>query len=150
METLIRLLGDRKIAPPKNLTEVVKGYGYNPKELTEEQAQLVADELSKGQLAPKPSNGNGRSQPPNDETLKQALLHAFGERKKELGAFEAQLSVHRQAFVESWVNQNLDRIKNTSNDAFEMLKAELLKEEANAENFLRAADELASELFAIR
>lgn len=150
METLKQILSDRKIASPKNLTDIVKGYGYDPEKLTADEAKLVADELGKGQLAkpPAPANGNGkRSLQPSDETLKVALLHAFSKRKEELTAFEKQLKGHQDAWVENWVNQNLDKIRNTSNDAFEMLKAELLKEEANADSFLRAADELASELF---
>lgn len=154
METLIKLLSDRRIAPPKNLTEVVKGYGYEPDKLTPEQAQMVADELTKQQgaiaappKAPKP-NGNGKP-PQTDEGLKRALLHAFGEKQKELNAFEGQLMGHRQSWMNEWVNRNLSTIHNTSNDAFELLKAELMKEEANAENFLGAADDLARELFAI-
>lgn len=157
MDVLKQILSDRKIATPKNLPEIIKGYGYDPDKLSPEEANLVADELGKGQLTkPAPTNGNGNkngnSKPPteSDETLKRALLHAFGKRQEELTAFEKQLMSHRQAWIENWVEQNLDKIRNTSNDAFEMLKAELLQEEANAEKFLRAADELATELFATR
>lgn len=151
MEKLKQILKERKFSIKDDALEAkVREYGYDPSNLNDENAQVVADELTKkpGAIAvqsPKPQN----NKPPSGdtETLKRALLHAFGERKKELEAFEGQLDKHRQDWMNNWVQGNLSTIRNTSNDAFEMLKAELLKEEANAESFLRAADELATELF---
>lgn len=151
MEKLKALLKERGLeVKDDQLKTKVSEFGYDPNKLTDDNAKLVADELTKQQGAiapkiPKPTNGNGK--PPQDESLKKALLHAFGEKQKELNAFEGQLMGHRQAWMTEWVNRNLSTIHNTSNDAFELLKTELLQEEANAESFLRAADELASELF---
>ena len=153
MDKLKQLLRDRSFKiKPEDLEAKVKQFGYDPAKLTDADAQIVADELTKSAAAiatqpPKPQNGKP-SQSGDVESLKKALLHAFGEKQKELKAFEGQLGRHRQQWMEEWVSQNLHTIQNTSNDAFELLKAQLLQEEANAEGFLRAADELASELFA--
>lgn len=153
MEKLKQLLKERKVnIKDEELTRRVQEFGYDPATLSDENAQLVAEELSKpqGAIATRPrGNGNGKAQPNGDtESLKKALLHAFGEKQKELKAFEGQLGKHRQQWMEEWVSQNLNLIHNTSTDAFELLKTQLLQEEANADSFLRAADELASELFA--
>lgn len=153
MERLKQLLKERKVnIKDEELTRRVQEFGYDPASLSEENAQLVAEELSKPPtaIATRPKgNGNSKTPQPSGDTesLKKALLHAFGEKQKELKAFEGQLGKHRQQWMEEWVSQNLSLIHNTSNDAFELLKQQLLQEEANAESFLRAADELASELF---
>jgi hypothetical protein len=153
MDKLKALLKERGLEiKDDQLKTKVTEFGYDPGKLSDDNAKMVADELTKqsGAIAskqPKPTNG---SKPPQtDESLKKALLHAFGEKQKELNAFEGQLMGHRQGWMNEWVNRNLSTIHNTSNDAFELLKAELMKEEANADNFLGAADDLARELFAI-
>lgn len=153
MDKLKAILKERKISiKDEELSRRVQEFGYDPSSLSDENAQLVAEELSKppAAIATRPKgNGNGKAQSNGDtESFKKALLHAFGEKQKELKAFEGQLGKHRQQWMEEWVSQNLNIIHNTSTDAFEMLKTQLLQEEANAESFLRAADELASELFA--
>lgn len=152
MEKLKALLKERGVeVKDDQLKAKVSEFGYDPNKLTDENAKLVADELTKqqGAIATKPTKPNGNGKLPQDESLKKALLHAFGEKQKELNAFEGQLMGHRQEWMANWVSKNLHTIHNTSNDAFELLKAELMKEEANAENFLGAADDLARELFAI-
>lgn len=152
MEKLKQLLKDRGVSiKDGDLTRKVQEFGYDPASLSDENAQLVAEELSKpqGAIATRSKgNGNGKAQNGDTESLKKALLHAFGEKQKELKAFEGQLGKHRQQWMEEWVSQNLNIIHNTSTDAFELLRTQLLQEEANADSFLRAADELASELFA--
>lgn len=151
MDKLKALLKERGLEMKDDQLKVkVTEFGYDPNKLSDDNARLVADELTKqqGAIAAKPKPTNGKS-PQTDESLKKALLHAFGEKQKELNAFEGQLMGHRQGWMNEWVSRNLHTIHNTSNDAFELLKAELMKEEANAENFLGAADDLARELFAI-
>lgn len=151
MDKLKQILKERKFNIKDDALEAkVREYGYDPAKLSDQDVQVVADELTKekGAIAVQPPKAQGSKPPSGDtESLKRALLHGFGERKKELEAFTGQLDKYRQDWMNEWVQSNLSTIRNTSNDAFEMLKAELLKEEANAESFLRAADELATELF---
>lgn len=160
MDRLKALLKERKVSlKDEDIIRKVQEFGFDPNNLSDENAQLVADELTKQQtamvaprtaegIAAKPKATSNGKPPQTDESLKKALLHAFGEKQKELKAFEGQLGKHRQEWMNNWVQENLNTIHNTSNDAFELLKAELLKEEANAQSFLDAANALATELFA--
>jgi hypothetical protein len=144
MDKLQKLIQKRGATVPENLEALVVQYGYKPESLSDADIKAIADQISpvnamvpkRVELPPKSAS--------NDE-FKKALLHAFSQQQHELDSFKGQFLRKRQTWLTGWVAEMKHIVSNTSEDALEILRAELQEEQANAESFSRKADELFAE-----
>lgn len=145
MDKLQKLIQKRGATAPENLKELVVQYGYNPEALTDADIKAIADQIAPtNAIATKGVELPSKPVSTNDE-FKKALLHAFSQQQHELDSFKGQFLRKRQTWLTGWVAEMKHIVSNTSEDALEILKAELQEEQANAESFSRKADELFAE-----
>lgn len=149
MEKLRQILKERKFNIKDDALEnKVREYGYDPSNLSDENAQVVADELTKkpGAIAvqsPKPQNGNGKAPAgTNVEGLQRSMLEAWDKQQANLKAFTGRLQTNKQTVITSWVEENYRIINTTSQDAVDALTRKLVEVESDPETFLGVADRI--------
>lgn len=156
MDKLKQLLKERKITiKDEELTRKVQEFGFDPSNLNEQNAVLVADELSKptgGAIArqPKPPNGNGKTAAgTNVEGLQRSMLEAWDKQQANLKAFTGRLQTNKQTVITNWVEENYRIINTTSQDAVDALSRKLTEVESDPETFLGVADRISENFVAV-
>ena len=148
MEKLRQILKERKFNIKDDALEAkVREYGYDPAKLSDQDAQMVADELTKekGAIAvqPKPQGGNGRAPAgTNVEGLQRSMLEAWDKQQANLMAFTGRLQNNKQTFITGWVEENYRIISSTSQDAVDALTRKLVEVESDPDTFLGVADRI--------
>lgn len=151
MEHLKTLLTEQNLSV-ENLEQKVISFGFDPTSLTEDQAQIIANELAtatsklvkknsgKGKMASR----KGRTKPVD---FKTAIIHAAGESETEIQDLETQLRVHKQKWVETRASAIADEIRSAPTEVINALAETLTGEVADRETFRQLGDEFGSILF---
>lgn len=151
MEKLKLLLKERGLEiKDDQLKTKVTEFGYDPNKLTDDNAKLVADELTKQQGAiaapPKAPKPNGNGKPPhtgtNVEGLQRSMMESWGKQEANLTAFTGRLEQRKQTVIVNWVETNYQIINSTSQDAVDALARKLQEVESDPETFLGLADRI--------
>lgn len=156
MEKLRQILKERKFSIKDDALETkIREYGYDPAKLSDQDAQVVADELTKEKGAltksaegiavqsPKPQNGNGKAPAgTNVEGLQRSMLEAWDKQQANLKAFTGRLQTNKQTVITNWVEENYQIINTTSQDAVDALTRKLVEVESDPETFLGVADRI--------
>lgn len=146
MEKLKKLLSDRSFKiKDDELAARVKQFGYDPAKLSDADAQIVADELTKPTAAiatqqsrtPKPPTAGT-----NVEGLQRSMMEAWTKQEANLNAFTGRLQVRKQTAIANWVDENFQIISSTSQDAVDALSRKLQEVESDPDNFLGLADRI--------
>jgi hypothetical protein len=135
----------------------VKDYGYNPDELSDSDAQVVADEIAP-QSAMTVANGNGKTatsakskgrgrKSAKQVSLQDAIVHAAKETETELTTMESAIRQHKGKFVKSRTESIVNEIRNTSTEIVQGVTEKLMEETADAESFLEIGNAFGSSLF---
>lgn len=150
MEKLKLLLKERGLEiKDDQLKAKVSEFGYDPNKLSDDNAKLVADELTKKSAAiatnpAKPTNGNGK--PPqagtNVEGLQRSMMEAWTKQETNLKAFTGRLETRKQTAITNWVEENYQIINSTSQDAVDALARKLQEVESDQDNFLGLANRI--------
>lgn len=149
MEKLRQILKERKFNIKDDALEAkVREYGYDPAKLSDQDVQVVADELTKekGAIAvqsPKSQSNNGRAPAgTNVEGLQRSMLEAWDKQQANLKAFTGRLQTNKQTVITSWVEENYRIINSTSQDAVDALTRKLVEVESDPDTFLGVADRI--------
>jgi hypothetical protein len=145
MDKLKKLLSDRSFKiKPEELEAKVKQFGYDPAKLTDADAQVVADELTKpaAMVATQPKTPKPPAAGTNVEGLQRSMMEAWTKQEANLNAFTGRLQVRKQTAIANWVDENFQIISSTSQDAVDALSRKLQEVESDPDNFLGLADRI--------
>lgn len=146
MDKLKKLLSDRSFKiKPEELEAKVKGFGYDPAKLSDADALIVADELTKsvGAIATQqPKTPKPPAAGTNVEGLQRSMMEAWTKQEANLKAFTGRLETRKQAAIANWVDENYNIISSTSQDAVDALSRKLQEVESDPDNFLGLADRI--------
>ena len=156
MEHLKTLLASQGLSV-ENIEEKVAEFGFDPQALTEEQAELIVAELApppldkpqKGGLANTSPSSNGKPKSKKIGSLNEAIAYASKLSNQEIEDLETRVSAGRSQWVQQKARQIIHSIRSAPKEVIDVVKGELLEEEADLETFQSFADEINQAIFAI-
>lgn len=155
MEKLQELILERGVEVPKDLRQRVEGYGYNPDQLTDAEARVIADEVapqnglavSNGKpVTPAKRGGGGRRKKITDTDPTTVLVNAAKKVEGEIRAYEQGLLANKPLYVDQRSTWIANEVLSTSADVAEAVTQKLNEAEAHPDSF-RAAGGSAGNVF---
>lgn len=160
METLKRLLSEAGIDPNK-AESIVKEFGYEPSSLTEQDAQLLVKEISKGGKlstttpVEKPARRRGRPKGSRNRIktedvsndANKALSNAAQQSFNEANAFLDPLRTGADEVASQIAEEGVNIVRNIPNAALEKISILASKEVGNIESFRELGKKFTGQIF---